>query len=229
MLYISLLLSILLHGLVIFYLGFNYDGPANRTSNNAKIPKPVIIKASLVNKAAVDKEVKYLLQQERQRQQQQRRNKQTLIKKQQQLAIKKQKLDQIQKEILIAKQQLSKEREQAQQQALRQQQHAQQQQQREMHAAINLAVDQAKASFKKQVQQHWLRPYGLAQNLQCCFDIHLDPTGKIIAISIVDSSGNTAFDALAQKAIEHASPLHSLPTNKIALQKLQNFRFIFES
>lgn len=215
-------------------------------------PPQAIIQATLVDKQQLDREVQHLLQQEKNKRQQQIAKANKLAKQQKKLVIDQRALKQAKQQLQSAQTSLQKATQQLQQekqQAIKIAAAATQQLQQEKQRVIKIAaaakeqerqlkvkqqnilaaeLQRAKQSFKHQVQQHWIRPYGLDQNLQCGFEIYLNKTGTITAVMIFESSGNSAFDALARKAIYKASPLHSLPTHPAVLEKLQHFRFIFE-
>jgi colicin import membrane protein len=54
------------------------------------------------------------------------------------------------------------------------------------------------------IEQNWSRPPSARRGMQCELIIQLIPTGEVINVSIVSSSGNSAFDRSAEQAVKRA-------------------------
>ena len=61
--------------------------------------------------------------------------------------------------------------------------------------------------IKATVERNWLRPKGLPKNLKCTVRVSQIPSGDVINVTIVKSSGNVAFDNSVIAAVRKSSPL----------------------
>ncbi|TFH72445.1 TonB C-terminal domain-containing protein [Gammaproteobacteria bacterium LSUCC0112] len=127
-------------------------------------------------------------------------------------------------------QELAREQEQARQQEVARQQEAQrQEQQRQADAAAQAA---AEATAREQaeteseivmaytavihdlVQRNWSRPPSARNNMTAVLRIRLVPTGDVVDVEIVRSSGDAAFDRAAEtavRAVGRFSELQGMP------------------
>ena len=76
----------------------------------------------------------------------------------------------------------------------------------EVADASDAAVDAAAAqSFRTGIYQaivgNWSRPPSARQGMQVTLLVELVPTGDVVSVNILDSSGNGAFDRSAQSAV----------------------------
>ena len=127
-------------------------------------------------------------------------------------------------------QELAREQEQARQQEVARQQEAQrQEQQRQADAAAQAAADatareQAEteseivmaytAVIHDLVQRNWSRPPSARNNMTAVLRIRLVPTGDVVDVEIVRSSGDAAFDRAAEtavRAVGRFSELQGMP------------------
>lgn len=60
------------------------------------------------------------------------------------------------------------------------------------------------AQIKREIEQNWSRPPSARTGMQTLLKVSLVPTGEVIDVSIVESSGNEAFDRSAILAVEKA-------------------------
>ncbi len=72
----------------------------------------------------------------------------------------------------------------------------------------NLADQELAQSFqdaiRRRVEQNWSRPLSAQKGMEVSLEIHLVPTGYVVSVSVLKSSGNSAFDESAQKAVQKA-------------------------
>lgn len=85
------------------------------------------------------------------------------------------------------------------------QQQAAQEQQRS--AQMSGEVNKYKALIIQAISQHWILPDHVDPQLFSQFRIQLAPTGKVLSVSLIKSSGDPVLDRSAQAAIYKASPL----------------------
>ena len=67
--------------------------------------------------------------------------------------------------------------------------------------------DRYVAAIKQQIENNWLRPPSARTNLRCTLRVRLIPGGDVIAVSVVEGSGNAAFDRSVETAVRKAAPL----------------------
>jgi colicin import membrane protein len=78
-------------------------------------------------------------------------------------------------------------------------------------AARNKALDEYVNRIRAKVRQNWILPQELQGNPEAIFAVVQLPTGEVLRVSLVKSSGNAAYDAAVERAIYKSSPL-PLPT-----------------
>ncbi len=82
------------------------------------------------------------------------------------------------------------------------------------------------ALFKEKVNQAWIRAPGLPSGLRCKLDIRLLPDGSVMAVQVLNTSGNLAFDQSALAAVETSAPL-PVPQDPALIEKFRHFTFEF--
>lgn len=96
-------------------------------------------------------------------------------------------------------------------------------------ASVNQAeMDRYKMLLRNRLHQHWRQPLGVDFNkFSCKIAVRLMPTGDVIDVTIVQSSGSVEFDRSAELAVRKASPLPMPPDPALASQ-FREFDFIFK-
>nr|VFK37863.1 MAG: colicin import membrane protein [Candidatus Kentron sp. TC]VFK41691.1 MAG: colicin import membrane protein [Candidatus Kentron sp. TC] len=61
--------------------------------------------------------------------------------------------------------------------------------------------------IKSTVKRNWIRIVGATKGLKCKLKVAQIPTGEVIEVSVIESSGNAAFDRSAVAAVFKSSPL----------------------
>jgi len=91
------------------------------------------------------------------------------------------------------------------------------------------AVATYEALVAELVAAHWNRPASSTRGLQVLLGIGLLPTGELVQVQKLSSSGNEAFDVSAIRAVEAAAPFHELQGMPASLfeQYFRRFRFLF--
>ena len=89
------------------------------------------------------------------------------------------------------------------------------------------------ASFAALIQQtvvnYWSRPPSARNGMEALLQIQLIPTGEVVSVSVLKSSGNTAFDRSAINAVEKAGAfpeLQNLPSGEFE-KTFRRFRLLF--
>ena len=93
--------------------------------------------------------------------------------------------------------------------------------------AATAAVGEMSASFVSLIQRtvvnYWSRPPSARNGMECELSIQLIPTGDVVSVTLVRSSGNPAFDSSAVNAVQKAGAfpeLQNLPSGEFE----KNFR-----
>ncbi len=94
-------------------------------------------------------------------------------------------------------------------------------------------AEEMAASFAALIQQtvvnYWSRPPSARNGMEALLAIQLIPTGEVVSVTVIKSSGNTAFDRSAVNAVEKAGSfpeLQSLPTREFE-KTFRRFRLLF--
>ena len=100
-------------------------------------------------------------------------------------------------------------------------------------AAATATADEMAASFASLIQQtvinYWSRPPSARNGMEALLAIQLIPTGEVVSVSVLKSSGNTAFDRSAINAVEKAGSfpeLQNLPSREFE-KTFRRFRLLF--
>ena len=95
------------------------------------------------------------------------------------------------------------------------------------HAARSASeVDKYKALIRQQVSRNWSRPLGVPKGLQCVVNVHLTPSGEVLAATVVRSSGNPLFDRSVENAVYKSAPL-PLPQDPTLFDNFRVIEFLF--
>jgi colicin import membrane protein len=94
-------------------------------------------------------------------------------------------------------------------------------------------AEEMAASFAALIQQtvvnYWSRPPSARNGMEALLAIQLIPTGEVVSVTVLKSSGNTAFDRSAINAVEKAGSfpeLQSLPSREFE-KTFRRFRLLF--
>lgn len=77
------------------------------------------------------------------------------------------------------------------------------------------------------IERHWSRPPSARQGMQVELRISLVPSGELVDISVVRSSGNTAFDRSAELAVRRAAPFQVPANQTVFEQRFRRLRLVF--
>ncbi len=68
-------------------------------------------------------------------------------------------------------------------------------------------TDQYIARIRSDISQHWLLPPSVRAGITCEIRVQLIPSGEVITVQVVKSSGDPVFDRSVVNAVKRASPL----------------------
>jgi TonB family protein len=95
-------------------------------------------------------------------------------------------------------------------------------------ASAELAAGYA-SLIQQTVEQRWSRPPSARNGMEVLLSIQLIPTGEVVSVSVLRSSGDAAFDRSAVAAVERAGnfpELKNLPPREFE-QNFRRFRLLF--
>jgi len=61
-----------------------------------------------------------------------------------------------------------------------------------------------------QISQQWNRPKSARRDMETLIELRLVPTGRIVGVKILESSGDPAFDLSVEQAVRKAQPFSDL-------------------
>lgn len=77
------------------------------------------------------------------------------------------------------------------------------------------------------VRKNWSRPPSARNGMQARFVVELIPTGELLSVALLDSSGNAAFDRSAELAIRRAKRFSVPEDNAVFEANFRRFYFLF--
>ena len=94
-------------------------------------------------------------------------------------------------------------------------------------------AEQMAASYAALIQQtvvrYWSRPPSARNGMETLLEVRLVPTGEVVNVAVIKSSGNSAFDRSAMNAVEKAGSfpeLQKLPPREFE-RTFRRFRLLF--
>jgi colicin import membrane protein len=78
----------------------------------------------------------------------------------------------------------------------------------------------------EKVQRNWIKPQTSRVGLSCVVQVQLLPSGEVVSVQIVQSSGDAVFDRSVEAAVYRAAPL-PLPPDPRMFEKFRNVQFRF--
>lgn len=77
------------------------------------------------------------------------------------------------------------------------------------------------------VRKNWSRPPSARNGMQARFVVELIPTGEVLSVALVDSSGSGSFDRSAEQAIRRARRFDVPEDNQLFEANFRRFYFLF--
>lgn len=104
---------------------------------------------------------------------------------------------------------------------------------REDSAAVAVTAEQMSASYaasiRDTVESYWSAPPSARNGMEALLAIQLVPTGELVSVSVLRSSGSAAFDRSALNAVEKAAAfpeLRNLPRREFE-RRFRRFQLLF--
>ncbi|MCP3867856.1 MAG: cell envelope integrity protein TolA, partial [Gammaproteobacteria bacterium] len=103
--------------------------------------------------------------------------------------------------------------------------------QAELEAAMQAERDASETRryqglIRQKINRSWVRPSGVGDGLKCLLRVRVAPGGTVIAATVVESSGNGAFDRSATHAVMKADPL-PVPAGSL-FEAFRDINFLFQ-
>jgi len=99
--------------------------------------------------------------------------------------------------------------------------------------SVTVTAEQMAASYaaliRDTVTSYWSRPPSARNGMQALLELQLIPTGEIVSVSVLQSSGSVAFDRSAMNAVDKAGSfpeLRNLPGKEFE-KTFRRFRLLF--
>lgn len=91
-----------------------------------------------------------------------------------------------------------------------------------------LAAQSFRAGIYELVRKNWSRPPSARNGMSARLLVELIPTGEVIAVEVVESSGNSAFDQSAEQAVRQARRF-VVPSDNAQFERyFRRFYFLFK-
>ena len=83
------------------------------------------------------------------------------------------------------------------------------------------------ALIVQKIERNWRQPLDAPAGLQCKIEIVLLPSGNVVSVKVVESSGHLSFDRSVETAVRRSSPL-PVPTDSVIFKEFEVMRLRFE-
>ena len=99
--------------------------------------------------------------------------------------------------------------------------------------ALNESTDRRvansyQAKIYNQVRSNWSRPPSARNGMQTKLLVELIPTGEVMSVSIIESSGVLAFDRSAEQAVKRSGKFEVPDNNQLFEEYFRRFYFLFK-
>jgi len=78
------------------------------------------------------------------------------------------------------------------------------------------------------VVQNWSRPPSARNDMKALLQVELVPTGELVAVNVLESSGNEAFDRSAEQAVRKAQKFEVPRDNALFESRFRRFNLLFQ-
>jgi len=135
------------------------------------------------------------------------------------------KLSELEKIRQEKQQQLEKE-EKLRQEKIAEQKRIEQQKQQARYEEGEVA--RYKALIQGEITRNWIFPASYQKGMSCRVLVRLIPSGDVVSVLIVQSSGNSAFDRSVEMAVQKASPLPVPGSSTGLFEHFREVEFVFD-
>jgi len=89
-------------------------------------------------------------------------------------------------------------------------------------------VTKYKGLIRAQITRSWIFPASYQKGMKCKILVRLIPSGDVVSVRIVQSSGNSAFDRSVEMAVNKASPLPVPKSSSGLFDHFREVEFVFD-
>lgn len=93
---------------------------------------------------------------------------------------------------------------------------------------IQSEVAKYKGLIRNDITQNWVLPVSYKKGMKCKIRVRLIPSGDVVSVRIVQSSGNSAFDRSVEMAVQKASPLPVPDSSTGLFNHFREVEFVFD-
>ncbi len=94
--------------------------------------------------------------------------------------------------------------------------------------AVRQMTIRASRAIQQKVNNSWIRPMTSRKGLRCTVRVKLLPSGDVMDVRVLKSSGDPVFDRSAENAVRKASPLPVPKDRAVFNQNFRTFTFVFK-
>ncbi len=96
--------------------------------------------------------------------------------------------------------------------------------------ADNMAALSYADAIRRRVEENWSRPSSARNGMKVGLRINLVPTGAVVNVTVLNSSGNAAFDRSAIRAVDRIGQFSEIKTmpSRIFERKFRQFTLLFQ-
>lgn len=91
-----------------------------------------------------------------------------------------------------------------------------------------LEVAKYKGMIRSEITRNWVFPASYQKGMKCKILVRLIPSGDVVRVVVVESSGNSAFDRSVEMAVQKASPLPVPASSTGLFEYFREVEFIFD-
>jgi colicin import membrane protein len=222
--------AVLVHVVFAAALVLTLDGKTHTPAIN---PQAKIIKAKVIDEAKRKKEhkrkeaKKKKKEERKKREEKKKEEKRKAELKKKKLAVKKKKEAEAKKKKLAAEKKRKQELKKKQEEQERKQRIAEMQKQMDLElareeaerkkqaqrAAQQKEVDRYRVLIKQAISNKWRVPFSARKGQECILKLRLIPSGEVVSVEVVKSSGDREYDLSVEKAVYAAMPLPLPPAD----------------
>jgi len=89
-------------------------------------------------------------------------------------------------------------------------------------------VSKYKGLIRGQITRNWIFPASYQKGMKCKILVRLIPSGDVVSVRILQSSGNAAFDRSVEMAVNKASPLPVPKSSTGLFDQFREVEFVFD-
>ena len=89
-------------------------------------------------------------------------------------------------------------------------------------------VSKYKGLIRSQITRNWIFPASYQKGMKCKILVRLIPSGDVVSVRIIQSSGNSAFDRSVEMAVNKASPLPVPESSSGLFDHFREVEFVFD-